>query len=688
MPQLSRHRLLTALFIALGLASPADAEPEPEQDAEPVAEFETIVIGSRAAIPEPELPLAVAVREPEAIAGARPGWSVAELFAAIPGVTARNRANFAQDLRLSVRGFGARSAFGIRGVTIVLDGVPLTMADGQAQVDVVDPALIDRLEVLRGPAGALFGNGAGGVVYLETAGGDTRPGADLSLELAAFGTRKLLVRGAERIGDGEVAVALSRLDIDGYRQRARVEQTLAHATARWELPRGIELRAALTYVDAPVAQDSGGLTAAELRADPSAAAPNNLAFATGEAVDQGQVGVSARIPLGAGDAIEARAHHVQRNFEGSVPFRFLTLERDATGGGASYRSTRPLAGIRSRLTAAFEGQHMRDCRASFDNDAGMPGGPASSRHDETVRALAGYGQIHLVPLAGLGLLAGARYDHIRFALDDRLLSDGDQSGARSFDAVSGMAGVIVSPRSDLHLYGNVAQSFETPTTTELALRPDGAPGLDQDLSAQRATSYELGARADAGRGGAELTAFRMQLSDELVPFEDETGRTFYRNAGRSHRTGVEASLTLDLPGGVGLRVAYAWLRARFDEYEIGGIDAAGNLVPGLPPHRIGAIASWGGARGPFATVDLEYLDGTYADDGNTARASAHTLLDARAGYRGTRGSLRYQLHLGGGNLAGEVYADNLRVNAVGGRYYEPGLPRHLYAGAILGWSTD
>lgn len=685
----------SSLWLVLLLSTAAAAEAgeggdEAGEAAEepPVAVAPTtiVVVGSRGEIPEAELPLPVTVVELEPLEGAREGASLGEVLDGIPGLVARNRSNFAQDLRLSLRGFGARSPFGIRGVTIILDGIPLTSADGQAQVDLVDPSMLSRVEVLRGPAGALYGNGAGGVIYLETAGGETRQGADAAVELGAFGTRKLMARAADRAGDATWTLSASRLDIDGYRDRSGVEQTVARGMVSWRISPAAELRLVASYLDAPVADDPGGLTAEEMRDDPSRASPAAVMFATGEAVREPQAGGAVEWRPTPHDRVDATAHFDARDFTGSVPQRIVELDHMAFGGGVRYRSIRPLAGAAARLTAGVDAELMDDRRRNFENEGGMPVGGAILRQDEAVQALGAYGQAHVELHRRLGLLAGGRYDHTRFRLDDHLESDGDQSGTLAFDTTAGMIGAITTPvdGADLDIYANVAQSVETPTFTELAVRPDGAPGFHRDLRAQRATSFELGARGRHERLRGELAVFHIGLHAELIPFEDETGRTFYRNAGRSHRDGAEAAASVSLPADLDLRVAYTWLRARFDANLRDGEDLSGRAVPGIPPHQIAASLTWR-RRGPFAGAELTYLHGTFADDANTARADAAVLVDATAGYRGRRGALRYELHLGVANLLDRVYADNLRVNGAGGRFFEPGLPIRVFAGAVLGW---
>jgi iron complex outermembrane recepter protein len=673
---------------------PEPASPAPAAKAEPApgpvrtAPETIIVTGSRSEIPERELPMAVSVARLDPLGAAREGASLGEVLDGVPGLLARNRSNFAQDLRLSVRGFGARGAFGIRGLTIVLDGIPLTMPDGQAQIDIVDPDLLSRVEVLRGPAGALYGNGAGGVIVLESAGGATRPGVDASVQVGAYATRKLIARAGERTGPVTWAAAVSRLDSDGYRDRSRVEQTLVNANASWRIASSADLRLSATYLDSPVAQDSGGLTRDEMRSDPSLAAPNNVMFRTGESVREPTVGATLKVRLSPDDVVEGNAHLDARDFTGSVPFRIVELDHLAGGGGARYRSTHPVAGLPARLTAGVEAQRMRDERVNFDNADGAAMGDAILRQDERVQTVAAFAQAYVAPRRWLGLLAGARYDHLRFEVTDRL---GDQSGSRGFDTVSTMAGAIASPDPDLDLdiYTNFGQSVESPTTTELAVRPGGAAGLNPDLDLQHATSLEVGMRGGHGPVTGELAAFHMWLRDELVPFEDPvTQQTYYRNAGRSHRTGAEAAANVALRQGLALRVAYTWLRARFDDYAPMEMDFAGNAVPGIAPHQLDATLSWRHERGPFASVEASYLRRMFVDDANTALALApgHVLVEVGAGYRGCTGPLRYQVNVGVANLLDQVYVDNLRLNGAGGRYFEPGMPRRFFAGLTLGWA--
>lgn len=689
--------VLTLGFGQHGAAEPAEpatrAKPAPPPPIEversstgavELADEEVIVVVSRTESAAATLPLAVTTRELAPLAVDGPGLSLADSAAAIPGVALSNRFNLAQDTRISIRGFGARSPFGIRGVTVVLDGIPLTLADGLAQIDLIDPQLLGRIEVLRGPAGALYGNAAGGVLYLETAGGARRTGEDVSLIAGGYGLRKLIARAAETSDSGSIAIAASALSFDGFRQHAAAEQRTVHGTLRWKLGHTTELRIVAALVDAPTAQDPGGLTREELQADPRQAAPNNLRFETGEVVVQSQLGALLRARVDRA-TVELRAYHGGRSYQGAIPFRFIELNRNAFGAGAIARATYHPGGKRLRLALATEASALRDRRIQFDNDGGRPAGSASLHQDERVRAVGAYAQAQLWLTERVSLLAGARHDRSRFSLRDRIIDDGDASDQRSFAATTGMLGASIAAGAQLVVFSNLAQAFETPTITELSLRPDGAPGFVDSLSPQRATSFELGSRGRWGRFGAELSAYYTGLRDELISFEDRTGRSFYRNAGRSHRLGAELAVTVRLPRGLTFTGAYTYIRARFDDYVRADMQLAGAAVPGIAPHRIAGRTRWALWRGLFAAFDVDYSHATYADDANQHLRASQWLLGCRLGYRTHVRRYRFELDAGVANALNTTYVDNLRINAVGGRYFEPGTPRLWFASATVGW---
>jgi iron complex outermembrane receptor protein len=647
---------------------------------------QVVVEASRTDTPIASLPVSATVVDALPLQSPGPGVSLAELTLTVPGLLVRDRTNAAQGPRVSIRGFGTEAAFGVRGITVLLDGIPLTLADGQAQIDLVDPDLLGRIEVLRGPSGALYGNAAGGVLALETAGGAERTGEDVLVRAGAYGQGKVVARAAETFPSGDATIAASGSTSEGYRDRSAAQKAIVLGSARWRPTDATELRFVASIVDAPKSEDPGGLTADEMAADPTQAAPNNIEFDAGEEVIQAQTGASLRARISRGESIRVAAYHIGRSYSASVPFTYIALDREAGGGLASFHSDRSPAGHDTHLTAAIEVQTLHDLRTTFENDGGLPTSTVMLHQVEAVTALGAYGNAQVTLVGPLDLLAGIRHDRSSFTLEDRLPEDGTSDDSRRFDATTGIVGLGLRPAAGWLLYANASNAYQTPTVSELALRPDGEAGFVDDLDPQRARNAELGARLLRGAVTAEADVFATSLEDELVPFSDDTGRTYYRNAGRSHRWGAELATNLALPADLSLAVAYTAIVAQFDDYVLDGAQLQGNTVPGIPPHRVGATAGWGRVTGPFVATDAEVVAAIEANDTNDEQSDPFTIVGARAGWRGFVGRARWELQVGGQNLLDQDVVDNLRVNADGGRFYEPGWPRSFFGSATIGWA--
>jgi iron complex outermembrane recepter protein len=414
----------------------------PDAAVEPAEEI--VVVASRTDAALDTLPLAVTVRELSPLDPAGPGVSLAEQVVTVPGLSIRDRYNAAQGPRISIRGFGARSAFGVRGVTVLLDGIPLTLADGLAQVDLVDPDLVGRVEVLRGPAGALYGNGSGGVLALQTAGGDERTGEDVAVRAGQYGFTKVVARAAEVVPQGGLAVAATRTTFGGFRDHAASERWIVHGAGRLDLTDHTEIGVVATLVDAPTSEDPGALTLEEMETDPGAAAPDNITYDAGEELVQVQGGIRVLSRVTANETLEGSAYATARSYVGRVPFRVNELDRQAQGASLSIRSARDVWKRPIRAALAADVARLADRRSGYDSDGGAATGAPTLHQDEEVDSLGTYTQLELEPVPRLTLLGGARYDVSTFRLVDRLLDDGDDGDRRQFGALTGMAGASVS----------------------------------------------------------------------------------------------------------------------------------------------------------------------------------------------------------------------------------------------------
>ncbi|WNG54455.1 TonB-dependent receptor [Archangium gephyra] len=461
---------------------------------------ETTVVAPRVPTPLSRTPAAVSVVEREDIQEGRATLGLHESLVGVPGLVTQSRNNAAQDLRLSIRGFGARSAFGIRGITVLVDGFPETLPDGQSNVDSVDMGSAERVEVLRGLASSLYGNAAGGVVSITTEEGPDRPFVEARTVNGDNGLWKLNVKGGGKSGDVRWMVGASRLAQQGWRSLSGTEQVLLNGKVGWTPDGSSEWKAVLSLVDAPEAGDAGGLTRAEVEDDPQQASPLNAQYRAGESVQQGRLGLTYRRRLGEAHEVEASGFLALRRFQNALPQTVVAFDRAFNGVSLRYGNRAPLLGLRSRFTVGAEVQSQADRRKNFDNTEGQPGNVLQLDQDEGVLGLGVFAQEEWELRERLTLVAGARYDVSRYTVGDFLKEDGDGTGTRTFQQPTGRLGLIWAPRAEVSVFASATQSFEAPTTTELAVPAGTGGGLSRDLKPQRSNGVELGARGCCGAG--------------------------------------------------------------------------------------------------------------------------------------------------------------------------------------------
>lgn len=600
----------------------------------------------------------------------------------VPGVFAQNRYNLAQGLRPAIRGFGARAAFGVRGIRVLVDGIPLTLPDGQTELDVLDLTAIQHVDVVRGPASALFGNAAGGVIALRTAAPSSTPSLRIDATAGELGLQRWRASASGPVAGSVIGQAsASRQLLDG--PRAHGNSQTRRATGRLLTPlAGGEITVRASALDVQ-AQDPGALNAEQRAADRDQAAPRNVTFDAGERIRQQRVAARWRSGADADAAWDVRGYAGQRLFENRLPFTGGGQVAFDRGFGGLAVSRRVTTGAH-RMTVGLDVQAQRDARRRYDNNDGDRGALTLDQ-TETAESAGVYvaDRIALAPAWSLAL--AGRADVLRVGVDDHFVSDGDDSGDRDFDALSGSLAVTrqIGAVWDVTVRG--ATAFESPTANELA-NPDGG-GFNPDVDAARATNAELTVTGDWANVGLSATAFRTRITDELVPFEvdGQPGRTFFRNAGESTRQGVELSADAQLAQAWHLHLAYTRSDFVFDAYARDGQDFAGNGIPGIPRQHGFAELAW---RGPVTTARLSVtaVGRLFADDANATEVPGYARADLRLahdlGQRGPRAG-RWQLSAGVNNLLDTAYNDNVRINAFGGRFFEPAPGRNVYAGLQL-----
>lgn len=624
----------------------------------------------------------------EAFAGMVP-LGLGDALDMVPGVFVQNRYNFAQDERISIRGFGARAAFGIRGIRILIDGIPQTLPDGQAQVDSVDLATVERIEVLRGPASALYGNAAGGVILIETRQPRERHSATLRHSRGAYGLERTGFSAAGAWDRHGLAAGFAQLEMDGFREHSGVVQDTATVNWRWSPDAGTDLTGVVNVLDSPIARDPGGVTLDRARNEPRAARERNVTFDARESVLQNQMGLVLRQALPGTQQLHANTFLVERDFSNKLPFESggqVVLDRRFSGGGLRYEASPAAGGMPHDMAAGVEIHRQRDHRRRYDNRQGVRG-PLVVDQNEAVDSHAIYLADRIRLLTDWSLTASLRYDRVTLDVRDRYRADGDDSGQREWTEFSPALGIAwrAAPRTTAYL--NLATTFQTPTTTELANpeSPGSGGGFNPDLGPETADSYEVGVRGGSRRSFRyDLAMYRMHVTDAIVPFEvpgfSGTGREFFRNAGRMRRDGLEAFASLELTDTLSLAAAYAWSDFRFEDFVTPEGDFGGNRMPGVPEHQLDLQLTRRLASGWFARADIHAVDEFFADNANTASNPSYVLTALRGGRRIQWSDWELTGWLGINNATDERYNANVRVNAFGGRYYEPGPGRHVNAG--------
>ena len=700
------HRVVTVLM-AIAMLQPWTPEIAAQEPLDSVIPMDSITVTVlRATDGLGRAPYAVSVQSGRALQLGNTGFSLDEALQGIPGVQIQNRYNYSVGERISIRGFGARSQFGARGIKIFVDGIPATMADGQSTLDHLDIGALGRAEIMRGPSAAMYGNGGVGVLSFQTKAAPEVPVREEAT--AVFGDNGLMrfqSTTAGTTGRTSYLLNVSHLTYDGFRtvgdpadisavRSENADSSLYGLATRLNINGqvGIEAnggRLVLTANFFDLASESaGGLTRDAIYADSSLDARGggfgNIARNARKDLHQGQLGVTWTGPIGNLNA-EFVGWGLFRRMDNPIPPRIIDLSRNAFGTRAMVSGGSD--SDRIAWAAGFDLDFQRDDRVESANSGGVRGALQKDQF-ETVRSAGGFLQAS-TPLGEYVSAVGAlRYNRFNFGVEDRL---GDLSGDRVMDALSPTVGLVVQASPTLSVFGNFATSLATPTTTELGNTIDGTGGFNPDLDPQTGNTGEIGMRGQSSnRFSYEMSAFLTKLKDELVPFEDSTqaGRTFFRNAGESTYKGLEASVQAVLPKGVFGRLSYTLVDAKFDEFVVDGNVFDGNSVPGVSKHRLEGLVrvsrgSW------FGEVRGDYVGRILTNDANGSQTAAedYTLWDARTGFSGQRlGNIEVAPFVSVTNIFNSVYAAAIAVNAFvapgaplsAGRYFEPG-PRRAFS---------
>ena len=694
-------------------ARPDSTRPDSLRPAQQLQELEVTV--TRSAEPMSRVPAAVSVVGQRDLRRGQPTIGLDEALNNVPGVYVANRYNFSLDQRLSIRGFGSRANFGTRGVKILLDGVPQTLPDGQSQLTNVEFGALERIEVLRGAASSMYGNASGGVISLQSEAADPGPFSQYArVEGGSFGLFKWQTRTSGRRGPASGVLSVSRTLWDGFRQQSEADLRLLNAAVDVAVADRTKLGIRFFGADNPKAQNPGALTAAEFAANPDTAAAGNIRRGADKDVQQYQLATTLRHTDQRGNGYDLALFGLKRDLEnplatpppqgpGATIGTYVRIDRLV--GGVRASATRALAAspFAPRISIGTDLQYLRDDRRNFRSDAGVPTDSTYVDQQEKVLELGPFVQVNWSPVAELLVSAGGRYDRVEFDVTDRFFADGDDdSGERTLDSWNGNIGASWFASDAVVPYVNVSTAFETPTTTELANRPDDGGGFNQELGPQRAWNYEIGVRGRVGRQ-VEYSAsgFITRVSDAIVQFSEVGGRAFFRNAGKTHNDGVELGLSVSPIPQVRLTGAYTYANYTFADYSfLAGTETVtldGNRLPGVPRHfaRFGLRSEPG--YGFAVDVDHTLSSSIFSDDANSVEGQVGDwgagVTNLRVSWSGETRRAVIRPFVGVNNLFDKAYVGSVTINGFdrvvnAPRVLEPAPGINVYVGAELGWRVQ
>jgi len=672
---------LKRLLVSLALASLS--MPLHAQDVNDGVLDEIVVTATRRGASVRDVARSISVVDKERIQQSTQQLGLDEALAVVPGLYIQNRYNFSGDLRVAMRGFGARSSFGIRGIRVYVDGIPETLPDGQSGVDSIDLGSAQSIEVLRGPSSSLYGNASGGVIAVSSELGETEPYVEGKLAAGEFGFRQYGVKAAGKFNNTDYLVNVSRTELDGFRDNANFRGTQLNGRLGIPLNDSDRLLVAVNLADQPEAQDPGGINAAQVALDRSSARAQNIQFDAGETVKQQRIGFVYDRVRSAG-TLTLRNHYVWRDFANKLPFSgggAVDLDRSFYGLGAQYTLGDSLPDA-IELSFGIDFDRQDDDRQRFDNNDGVLGAQTFDQN-ETVDSTGIFIQGEYQFGDDWSLQAGLRYDELSYDVRDRFLANGDDSGTLDFDEVSPSIGLNHKLANGV-VFASYSSGFETPTTTELA-NPDASGGFNPSLRPQLADNFEVGFKGGDDNLYYEVSVFSIDLEDELIPFELPAfpGRTFYSNAGKSDRTGVETALSWRGDRGLGVDASFTWSNFEFDEFiDDNANDFSGNQLPGLPK-QFGYLGFNYAADNGFSSVfEFVYSGDLYANNANSVKVSSYTTANLRFNFELETGNWTFRPYAGVNNLFDEDYNNNIRINAFGSRFFEPAPGRHVYVGVV------
>ncbi|WP_318370701.1 TonB-dependent receptor PqqU [Enterobacter sp.] len=671
-----------------------------------------IVSATPTTISELDTPAAVSVVQGQDMRQATPRVNLSESLTSVPGLQVQNRQNYAQDLQLSMRGFGSRSTYGVRGIRMYVDGIPATMPDGQGQTSNIDINSVESVEVLRGPFSALYGNASGGVLNVTTETGREPATIEASSYYGSFGSWRYGMKATGGVGDGtnagdvDYSVSTSRFATHGYRDHSGARKNLANAKLGVRIDDVSKLSLIFNSVDIK-ANDPGGLSESEWKDNPRQS-PRAEQYNTRKTIKQTQAGLRYERQLSEHDDMSVMMYAGERETTQyqSIP---RAPQLNPTHAGGVIDLSRHYQGIDTRwthrgellvpmtFTTGLNYENMSENRKGYENFVMSGTTPAygqkgNLRRDERnlMWNLDPYLQTNWQLTDKLSLDAGVRYSSVWFDSNDHYVTaaNGNDSGEASYHKWLPAGSLKYAVTDAWNLYVAGGRGFETPTINELSYRSGGQSGLNFALQPSTNTTWEVGSKTRVGNGLFTAALFQTDTDNEIVTDASSGGRTTYKNAGKTRRQGAELSLDQQFAGNWHAKAAWTYLDATYRTNVCNNGDCNGNRMPGIARNMGFASLGWQPETGWYAGTDVRYMSDIQADDENSAKAPSYTVVGLNTGYKFNYGNWNMDLFGRVDNLFDREYVGSVIVNESNGRYYEPAPGRNYGVGLSVAYRFE
>jgi len=609
-----------------------------------------------------------------------------DLLNSSPGVFNQNSNNFAQDLRVSIRGFGSRSSFGIRGIKILIDGIPESTPDGQAQVDNIDLGFISNVEIIKGLISSQYGNASGGVISLNSKKIDEISLIESRYLIGNYGFKQFQFKLGRKFEDINYLFSFSNNIGDGFREHSNYESYIFNTKVNWLPSKKLKLVLILNYLNSPIAQDPGSLSLENIELKWDGARGRNILFDAGEKVDQSKFAVLIEKKMNRNQKFISKIYYISRNFSNRLPFEEggqVQFERNFYGFSNLISLNRNLFGIRSKFSFGFDIESQIDLRERYDNFNGIRG-ERVLKQDEFFLNQAFFTEEKLSFLKDFDIFLGCRYDINRIKVVDRYLINGNLSGDRNLFNLSPKLGLVYSLKN-ISIYSNIASNFETPTLNELSNNPDGEGGFNNELKSQLSKQLEFGLKGFNNFSNYNLAFFIINIENEFVPYEIKNlpGRFFFRNSGRSKRSGFELSFNIDISNTLKFYTSYTFSNFKYINFHLIDRNYDNNYMPGIPKNLFYSQIFSKNKSGFNYKLIFRFNDKIYLDDSNTNFAKSTSILDLRITNDFKLLQNQFKFIFGINNIMNQKYYSNIRINAWGNRFFETASLRNFYLGTEI-----